>query len=49
MVKGGSPIYRDSGGYSNYIFRDPNGDKSGENKYGSIWKGVVMIILLLDS
>ena len=49
MVKGGSPIYRDSGGYSNYIFRDPNGDKSGENEYGSIWKGVVMIIFLIDS
>ena len=51
MVKGGSPIYRykDSGGGSYYILRDPNGDKSGENEYGSIWKGVVMIIFLIDS
>ena len=39
----------DSIGHSNYIFRDPYGDKPGEDKYGSIWKGVVMILLLFDS
>ena len=51
FVNGGSPIYRhmDSGGHSNYIYRDPNGDKPGEDKYGSIWKGVVMIIFLFYS
>ena len=51
FVKGGSPIYRlkDSLGFNNYIYRDPIGDKIGENEYGSIWKGVVMIILLFDS
>ena len=51
FVKGGSPMYRhmDSGGHNNYIYRDPNGDKPGEDKYGSIWKGVVMIIFLFYS